>query len=67
MQKILIIEDEPAILLGLKDEFSQQYQTFTAAEGKQGLEIDFQSQIFSLFLRIQENQIYVCFLNKLFL
>jgi DNA-binding response OmpR family regulator len=39
MQKILIIEDEPAILLGLNDELSLQYQTFTASEGKKGLEI----------------------------
>jgi DNA-binding response OmpR family regulator len=37
--KILIIEDEPAILLGLKDELSQQYVTFSALKGKQGLEI----------------------------
>ena len=39
MQKILIIEDEPAILLGLKDELSQQYQTFTAADGKAGMDL----------------------------
>ncbi len=39
MQKILIIEDEPAILLGLKDELSEHYQTLTAATGVQGLEI----------------------------
>jgi len=38
-QKILIIEDEPAILLGLKDELSQDYEVFTAANGTQGLEI----------------------------
>jgi len=39
MQKILIIEDEPTILLGLKDELSQDYEVFTAANGTQGLEI----------------------------
>ena len=39
MKKILIIEDEPAILLGLKDELSQEYQTFTAANGAQGLSL----------------------------
>ncbi|MFC1632155.1 response regulator transcription factor [Candidatus Omnitrophota bacterium] len=37
--KILIIEDEPAILLGLKDELSEEYITFTAANGVQGLEL----------------------------
>lgn len=44
MQKILIIEDEPAILLGLKDELSEQYQTLTAAKGKQGLQIALQQR-----------------------
>lgn len=44
MQKILIIEDEPAILLGLKDELSEQYQALTATRGKQGLEIALQQQ-----------------------
>jgi len=39
MEKVLIIEDEPAILLGLKDELSQYYQTFTATNGKDGLKI----------------------------
>ena len=39
MQKILIIEDEPAILLGLKDELSQDYEVFAAVNGTQGLEI----------------------------
>ena len=44
MQKILIIEDEPAILLALKDELSQDYQTFTAAEGMQGMKIAVEEQ-----------------------
>lgn len=39
MQKILIIEDEPAILIGLKDELSQEYETLTAANGTDGLRI----------------------------
>ena len=39
MQQILIIEDEPAILLGLKDELSQGYQVFSAETGMKGLEI----------------------------
>ena len=39
MQKVLIIEDEPAILLGLKDELSEYYETLAAATGAQGLEI----------------------------
>lgn len=43
-EKILIIEDEPAILLGLKDELSQDYQALTAATGKQGLQIALQAQ-----------------------
>jgi len=43
-QKILIIEDEPAILLGLKDELSRQYQVFAAAKGNEGLEIAQDSQ-----------------------
>ncbi len=43
-QKILIIEDEPAILLGLKDELIRQYQVFTAAKGNEGLEIAQDSQ-----------------------
>jgi DNA-binding response OmpR family regulator len=43
-EKILIIEDEPAILLGLKDELSQDYETFTAATGKEGLKLALQKQ-----------------------
>jgi len=39
MQKILIIEDEPAILLGLKDELSLDYETFTADCAGKGLEL----------------------------
>lgn len=42
-EKILIIEDEPAILLGLKDELSLEYETFTAATGKEGLKLALQS------------------------
>jgi two-component system alkaline phosphatase synthesis response regulator PhoP len=42
--KILIVEDEPAILLGLKDELSQQYATFSAVKGSQGLEIALQER-----------------------
>lgn len=37
--KILIIEDEPAILLGLKDELSQEFATLTASSGVLGLEL----------------------------
>ncbi|UCC95451.1 MAG: response regulator transcription factor [Candidatus Omnitrophota bacterium] len=37
--KILIIEDEPAILLALKDELSQTYYTLTASTGTDGLEL----------------------------
>ena len=44
MQKILIIEDEPAILLGLKDELSGYYTIFTAANGKTGLELALSEQ-----------------------
>jgi DNA-binding response OmpR family regulator len=37
-RKILIIEDEPGILLSLKDEFeSQGYEAFTAEDGRTGL------------------------------
>lgn len=39
MQKVLIIEDEPAILLGLKDELSQEFVTLTAPNGVLGLEL----------------------------
>ncbi|MBN2097686.1 MAG: response regulator transcription factor [Candidatus Omnitrophica bacterium] len=39
MQKILIIEDEPAILTGLKDDLSEIYQTWACACGKAGLEL----------------------------
>lgn len=39
MPKILIIEDEPAILLGLKDELSKEYAVLEAKDGKSGLEI----------------------------
>jgi len=38
MQKILIVEDDPAILLALKDELSQSYQVFCAANAKLALE-----------------------------
>ena len=44
MQKILIIEDEPSILLGLKDELSQNYQIFTADCGNQGLKLAKENQ-----------------------
>lgn len=44
MQKILIIEDEPAILLGLKDELSEYYATSTAVNGKAGLELALSQQ-----------------------
>jgi len=39
MPKILIIEDSPEILLAVKDELSQFYQTLTATCGKKGLKI----------------------------
>jgi DNA-binding response OmpR family regulator len=38
MQKILIIEDEPAILLGLKDELSEYYTVVEASTGALGME-----------------------------
>lgn len=39
-KKILIIEDEPGILLSLKDEFeSEGYTVFTAEDGEEGLTI----------------------------
>jgi two-component system alkaline phosphatase synthesis response regulator PhoP len=44
MQKILIIEDDPVILLGLKDELNQSYQVLTAVNGTLGLEIAIQEQ-----------------------
>jgi len=44
MQKILIIEDEPAILLGLKDELSEYYATFTAINGAQGMQAALEHQ-----------------------
>ena len=44
MQKILIIEDEPTILLGLKDELSEYYTTFTATNGETGLEFALSEQ-----------------------
>ena len=44
MQKILIIEDEPIIMLGLKDELSQEYEILTAANGKDGLELAYNQQ-----------------------
>jgi len=44
MQKILVIEDEPDILLALKDELSQYYFVLTAANGTQGLEIAIREQ-----------------------
>ncbi|MCM8800569.1 MAG: response regulator transcription factor [Candidatus Omnitrophica bacterium] len=39
MYKLLIIEDEPAILLGLKDELSKDFIVFEATNGKTGLEL----------------------------
>lgn len=39
MLKILIVEDEPAILLGLKDELSQDYRVLEAANGALGREL----------------------------
>lgn len=44
MQKILIIEDEPVILLGLKDELSGQYEVLEAANGAVGLELALKEQ-----------------------
>ena len=39
MEKILIIEDDPAMLRGLKDNFEfEGYSVFTASDGQQGLE-----------------------------
>ncbi|MFC2160923.1 response regulator transcription factor [Acidobacteriota bacterium] len=39
-KKILVIEDEPGILLSLKDEFeSEDYSVFTAEDGVKGLEM----------------------------
>ncbi|MDX1699125.1 MAG: response regulator [Melioribacteraceae bacterium] len=39
MNKIMIIEDDPAILLGLKDLFSEEnYEVITSADGKEGLQ-----------------------------
>jgi len=39
-KKILIIEDDPGILLSLKDEFeSEGYTVSTAEDGEKGLEI----------------------------
>jgi DNA-binding response OmpR family regulator len=39
MLKILIIEDEPAILLGLKDELSKEYTVLEAANASVALEL----------------------------
>lgn len=39
MSKILIVEDEPAILLGLKDELSGEYTVLEAKDGNSGLGI----------------------------
>ncbi|MBM3246634.1 MAG: response regulator transcription factor [Candidatus Omnitrophica bacterium] len=39
MPKILIIEDEPAILLGLKDELRQEYEVLEAENGARGSEL----------------------------
>jgi len=44
MSKILIIEDEPAILLGLKDELSGEYEVLEAKDGTAGLEIALREQ-----------------------
>ena len=44
MRKILIIEDEPSILLALKDEISQEYLTFTATTGEEGLKLAYKEQ-----------------------
>lgn len=38
MNKILIIEDEPSIRLGLKDELDKDYVVTTASDGKEGLD-----------------------------
>ncbi|MFH1397544.1 MAG: response regulator transcription factor [Candidatus Omnitrophota bacterium] len=39
MKKILIIEDDPVILLGLKDELSSEYEIKEAGNGSLGIEI----------------------------
>ncbi len=39
MRKILIIEDDPVILLGLKDELSSEYEIKEAENGSLGIEI----------------------------
>lgn len=44
MQKILIIEDEPAILIGLKDELSENYTVLEATNGTLGLKIALKEQ-----------------------
>ena len=39
MAKILIVEDEPDMVLGLKDNFEfEGYEVITASDGMQGLE-----------------------------
>ena len=39
-KRILIVEDEPGILLSLKDEFEfEGYTVFTAEDGEEGLEL----------------------------
>ena len=39
-KKVLIIEDEPGILLSLKDEFeSEGYSVFTAEDGEKGFKM----------------------------
>jgi len=44
MFKILIIEDEPAILLVLKDELSQEYKILEAGDGLLGLKLAFEEK-----------------------
>ncbi|MFH1129003.1 MAG: response regulator transcription factor [Candidatus Omnitrophota bacterium] len=44
MHKILIVEDEPAILLGLKDELSQEYKVLEAANGSLAFKLAFKEK-----------------------
>lgn len=39
MNTILIIEDEPSICMGLKDELEHEYAVTTASNGKEGLDL----------------------------
>lgn len=38
MKRLLIIEDEPAILVALRDELSRDFQVFCSGNGKEGLD-----------------------------